>query len=163
TPDDKDFVEHLWARRKVGYLLDQIRANGEKTELVQEVVSLSKKYGIVTPYTSHLIVPDGVVPVAAPGRAKNLPDVHFAPATKPQALGPAPGAGGNGTSLEDFARKANSKPEELGETRRGEVKKQLDDEAKGGGDGKGDKDRARLASEAQNKLDAYTQAKGALE
>src|SRR5262249_38487666 len=84
-------------------------------------------------------------------------------APKPQALGPAPGAGGAGKSLEEFARKANSKPEELGEIRRGEVKKQLDAEAKGEGDGKGDKDRARLASEAQNKLDAYTQAKGALE
>ena len=31
------FVEHLWARRKVGYLLDQIRANGEIKELVDEI------------------------------------------------------------------------------------------------------------------------------
>ena len=59
-----DFVEHLWARRKVGYLLDQIRANGEKKELVEEVMTLAKKYGITTPYTSWLIVPDGPVPVA---------------------------------------------------------------------------------------------------
>src|SRR5205823_2151777 len=62
--DDKGFVEHLWARRKVGYLLDQIRANGEKKELVDETVALAKKYGIATPYTSYLIVPDGPVPVA---------------------------------------------------------------------------------------------------
>src|SRR5262249_40375078 len=27
TKDDHEFVEHLWARRKVGYLLDQIRIN----------------------------------------------------------------------------------------------------------------------------------------
>src|SRR5262249_5780302 len=39
TGGERDFVEHLWARRKVGYLLDQIRANGEKKELVSEVVS----------------------------------------------------------------------------------------------------------------------------
>jgi Ca-activated chloride channel homolog len=64
TNDDRDFVEHLWARRKVGYLLDQIRANGEKKELVDETVALAKKYGIATPYTSYLIVPDGPVPVA---------------------------------------------------------------------------------------------------
>src|SRR5260370_45409 len=63
TSDGKDFVEHLWARRKVGYLLDQIRANGEKKELVEEVTSLAKKYGITTPYTSYLIVPDGPMPV----------------------------------------------------------------------------------------------------
>ncbi|HUR52984.1 MAG TPA: VIT and VWA domain-containing protein [Gemmataceae bacterium] len=64
----KDFVEPLWARRKVGYLLDQIRANGEQKELIGEIVTLAKRYGIATPYTSHLVVPDGVAPVA-PGRA----------------------------------------------------------------------------------------------
>src|SRR6202011_391395 len=67
TNDDKAFVEDLWARRKVGYLLDQIRANGEKKELVDEVVSLAKKYGIATPYTSYLVVPDAPIPVASPG------------------------------------------------------------------------------------------------
>ena len=30
TAEDKAFVEDLWARRKVGYLLDQIRINGAK-------------------------------------------------------------------------------------------------------------------------------------
>ncbi len=68
TSEDKTFVEDLWARRKVGYLLDQIRRNGEKKELVDEVVTLAKRYGITTPYTSYLIVPDGPVPVAGPGR-----------------------------------------------------------------------------------------------
>jgi Ca-activated chloride channel family protein len=62
--DDRGFVEHLWARRKVGYLLDQIRANGEKKELVEETIALAKKYGIATPYTSYLVVPDAAMPVA---------------------------------------------------------------------------------------------------
>lgn len=65
--DDKPFVEELWARRKVGYLLDQIRINGEQKELVDEVVQLSKSYGITTPYTSYLIMPDAPVQVAAAG------------------------------------------------------------------------------------------------
>ena len=43
TGDEKAFVEDLWARRKVGYLLDQIRANGEKKELVDEVTALAKR------------------------------------------------------------------------------------------------------------------------
>ena len=64
TNDEHAFVEQLWARRKVGYMLDQIRANGEKKELVDEVTALAKKYGITTPYTSYLIVPDAAVPVA---------------------------------------------------------------------------------------------------
>jgi hypothetical protein len=50
------------ARRKVGFLLDQIRSNGEKPELKDEVVLLAKKYGITTPYTSWLIVPDAPIP-----------------------------------------------------------------------------------------------------
>src|SRR5262249_44236937 len=64
TTDDKGFVEPIWARRKVGYLLDQIRANGERKELKDEVIALAKKYGITTPYTSYLIVPDAPLPVA---------------------------------------------------------------------------------------------------
>jgi Ca-activated chloride channel family protein len=58
TKDDKAFVADLWARRKVGYLLDQIRRNGEQKELVEEVKKLAKKHGIATPYTSYLVVPD---------------------------------------------------------------------------------------------------------
>lgn len=53
-----DFVPTLWASRQVGYLLDQIRLHGEDKELVDEVVRLAKQYGIVTPYTSYLIVED---------------------------------------------------------------------------------------------------------
>ncbi len=64
TAEDKAFVEDLWARRKVGYLLDQIRVNGQKKELVDEVVSLAKRYGITTPYTSYLVVPDMPIPTA---------------------------------------------------------------------------------------------------
>lgn len=60
TDDDKGFVVDLWARRKVGYLLEQIRSNGEKKELVDEVIALAKKHGIATPYTSYLVVPDNV-------------------------------------------------------------------------------------------------------
>ncbi len=60
--DERNFVEGLWARRKVGYLLDQIRVNGEQKELKDEVIALAKKYGIATPYTSYLVVPDSVLP-----------------------------------------------------------------------------------------------------
>ncbi|MBX9653196.1 VWA domain-containing protein [bacterium] len=55
---DNDFVGLLWAQRKIGYLLDQIRNSGENKELVDEVTSIAKKFGIVTPYTSYLLVPD---------------------------------------------------------------------------------------------------------
>jgi Ca-activated chloride channel family protein len=78
TGDEHGFVEEIWARRKVGYLLDQIRANGEKKELKDEVIALAKKYGITTPYTSYLIVPDGPAPVVTTG-PKPQPGVAFNP------------------------------------------------------------------------------------
>jgi len=48
------FVERLWAVRRVGYLLDQIQLSGETKEVVDELVKLSKEYGIMTPYTAFL-------------------------------------------------------------------------------------------------------------
>ena len=53
-----DFIGKLWANRKIGYLLDEIRLKGENQELVQEVIALSKDYGIMTPYTSYLVTED---------------------------------------------------------------------------------------------------------
>ncbi len=53
-----DFIPRLWAIRKVGFLLEEIRLRGEKPELRDEVLALGKKFGIVTPYTSFLVVED---------------------------------------------------------------------------------------------------------
>jgi Ca-activated chloride channel family protein len=50
-----DFLPSLWATRKVGSLLNRIRLYGESKELVDEVVELSVRYGILTPYTSFLV------------------------------------------------------------------------------------------------------------
>ena len=48
------FVERLWAVRRVGYLLDQIQLHGKSDEVIDEIVCLSRDYGIMTPYTSFL-------------------------------------------------------------------------------------------------------------
>ena len=48
------FVETLWVVRRVGFLIDQIDLHGQNKELIDELVELSKKYGILTPYTSFL-------------------------------------------------------------------------------------------------------------
>jgi Ca-activated chloride channel family protein len=53
-----DFIPQLWATRRVGFLLDEIRLRGESKELRDEVVDLARRYAIVTPYTSYLIVED---------------------------------------------------------------------------------------------------------
>lgn len=51
---ENDFLPRLWASRRVGWLLEQIRTNGENKELKDEIVELGTKYGLVTPYTSYL-------------------------------------------------------------------------------------------------------------
>jgi len=53
---DNEFIKRLWATRKVGYLLDEIRLHGENAELKSEVIRLSKTYNIQTPYTSYLVL-----------------------------------------------------------------------------------------------------------
>ncbi|MHB0877008.1 MAG: VIT domain-containing protein [Anaerolineae bacterium] len=50
-----DFIPRLWATRKVGYLLNEIRLHGENAEMIDEIVELSIRYGIITPYTSYLV------------------------------------------------------------------------------------------------------------
>ena len=50
-----DFIPRLWATRAVGYYLTQIRLYGEKQEWIDSIVSLSTRYGIITPYTSFLV------------------------------------------------------------------------------------------------------------
>jgi hypothetical protein len=61
-----DFLPRLWAMRKVGYLLEQIRVSGENAELKNEVVRLAKKFGFVTPYTSYLAADDRDLMTASP-------------------------------------------------------------------------------------------------
>lgn len=50
-----NFLPRLWATRRIGYLLEEIRLHGASGELVDEVKKLGIKYGIVTPYTSFLV------------------------------------------------------------------------------------------------------------
>lgn len=95
TGDDKGFVEDLWARRKVGFLLDQIRVQGESKEVVDEVIQLAKRYGITTPYTSYLLVPDGPMPIGGGGGAGVK--------GQPRALGNGPA--GAPTPVADFGKK----------------------------------------------------------
>lgn len=55
---DNTFIPRLWATRRVGFLLDEIRLRGENVELKDEVIRLSREYGIMTPYTSYLVLED---------------------------------------------------------------------------------------------------------
>ena len=60
SDDDEEynFIPPLWASRRIGHLLDLIRLNGEDKELVDEATTLAREHGIITPYTSYLILED---------------------------------------------------------------------------------------------------------
>ena len=92
-----EFIPRLWAQRKIGHLLSQIRLHGAKDELVDEVVALSTRFGIITPYTSFLVEEPEMV-LTDSGR-QQLSEALQAPA----ATG-APGYGGAGPALAPEAR-----------------------------------------------------------
>ncbi|MCA9069061.1 MAG: VWA domain-containing protein, partial [Planctomycetaceae bacterium] len=49
-----EFLAPLWATRKIGFLLQEIRLHGSDPELLKEIVRLSKKYGVITEYTEFV-------------------------------------------------------------------------------------------------------------
>ena len=55
---ETSFLAPMWAQRKVGYLLEQIRLHGESDELKAEIIALGETFGLVTPYTSYLVIED---------------------------------------------------------------------------------------------------------
>ncbi len=48
------FVEKLWATRRIGEIIDELDLKGHNQELINEMVQLSIRHGIITPYTSFL-------------------------------------------------------------------------------------------------------------
>lgn len=51
------FVSRLWATRRIGHLLNVVRVEGETEALREEIRAIGLAYGIVTPYTTFVIVP----------------------------------------------------------------------------------------------------------
>ena len=50
-------VPRLWARARVDELLRLMRAEGERDDWIEEIISLSKQYNFITPYTAFLAAP----------------------------------------------------------------------------------------------------------
>ena len=95
--DANEYLPRLWATRRVGWLMEQVRSNGAQKELTDEIVDLGTRYGIVTPYTSYLALESdavsrltpGVVPLtrrAATGGFGRLDAQNSAPSPSPGAV-----------------------------------------------------------------------------
>ncbi len=103
STDSANYVPSVWAGRKIAYLVDQIRTHGESTEMVEEILALSQKYGIQTPYSSWLVDPERVTPLVAGGRRGGVGGVGD-DARRP--VGRRRGAPGGGVGAPAAARDA---------------------------------------------------------
>jgi len=90
-------VEHLfiprnWAKARVDFLLRKIEMEGEDAASIREIISLSKKYKFVTPYTSFLAAPRSLLRprLIKPGdpvlRVRTDPDIQRITAIFPFGL-----------------------------------------------------------------------------
>src|SRR5260370_36026904 len=59
------WVAQSWARARVDDLLEETSAKGESEELKNEAIELGLAYGLVTPYTSFLAIPETELTEAA--------------------------------------------------------------------------------------------------
>ncbi|HEY8560833.1 MAG TPA: VIT and VWA domain-containing protein [Pyrinomonadaceae bacterium] len=99
---DNDFLPRLWASRRVGWLLEQIRANGDTKELRDEITELGTRYGIVTPYTSYLAT-DGTF-AAAPRDDRQMLELQKRAA---KSVSEKSGAGAVQMSVQQNSMQAN--------------------------------------------------------
>lgn len=76
----EEFISRIWAARRIGYLMEQIRLHGENKEIVDEIVELSLRYGLITPYTSFLVQEEIFTPEGKEEAARKLmPSLSMAP------------------------------------------------------------------------------------
>lgn len=54
SDDTNAFIAKLWAARRVGEIIDEMDLNGRNEELINELVLLATKHGILTQYTSFM-------------------------------------------------------------------------------------------------------------
>ncbi|MDP3186619.1 MAG: hypothetical protein Q8M58_15275, partial [Anaerolineales bacterium] len=81
--DQQSAIPRLWATRKIGHLLNQVRLNGPDQETIDQIVKLSIRYGIVTPYTSYLVTED--MPLGAAEQQRIANEQYSQMATAPAA------------------------------------------------------------------------------
>jgi Ca-activated chloride channel family protein len=91
-------IPRLWATRKIGYLLNEIRLRGANQEIIDQIVRLSIRYGIVTPYTSYLVTEEAPLGAAEQQRLANetfnqILSTPIAPASGQAAVQSAADAG----------------------------------------------------------------------
>ncbi|MDX9753852.1 MAG: VIT and VWA domain-containing protein [bacterium] len=71
------YIPRLWAARRIGYLMNEIRSQGKNQELVDEIVDLSKTYGILTEFTAFLVEEAPVMAEPVPEAVQVQREIHL--------------------------------------------------------------------------------------
>ncbi len=58
---DDPGVALLWAQRRIADLLRELRVEGAREGLIEEIIAIANRFGIVTPYTAYLAEEPGAV------------------------------------------------------------------------------------------------------
>lgn len=105
---DHSYLPRIWAMRRIGYLTDIAKANSDTPEVTDEIIALSKKYGIISAYTSYLVtdpaeterirrerggmrpLPMGRVSMAPARSSGSLPRVSFGTTSRRGMVPPPP-------------------------------------------------------------------------
>jgi len=102
SEDANDFIPKLWASRRIGELTRQIRIEGASQNLVQQVRDLGLRYGILTEYTSYLVLEPGMSgdrPMRAESQANQV---------MPQAAAPRAQTGAGAFASADASAKMSA-------------------------------------------------------
>lgn len=80
------YLPRMWAMRRIGHLTEVAQANDDNKEVVDEIVELSKRYGIISAYTSFL--------ATDPSEQNRFRQAALPRTTLDSFVGWAPGSGG---------------------------------------------------------------------
>ena len=58
---EQEFLQRLWAQRRMAYLENELILHGANKELSDELIRIGEAYGIVTPYLSRIVSDDSIL------------------------------------------------------------------------------------------------------
>jgi Ca-activated chloride channel homolog len=68
-----DYIERLWASRKLGELTRRVRLEGRDRELIAEIRQTALRYGLLSEYTSYFVTEPGMdMPVVADASSRSM-------------------------------------------------------------------------------------------
>jgi Ca-activated chloride channel family protein len=98
-----DYIPKIWASRKVGYLTQQLKLKGHNQEIVDQLRETALRYGILSEYTSYLVLEPGMEQMASGNGVIGRATGQASP--PPVAVAPQMASGAGAVMRSEAARK----------------------------------------------------------